>query len=324
MDRTMKYVFLVFVVCAFSCQSIDIEKKAAASASGEAGTYIAPVDEAETVVAVPVETEPVIVEKPVYVPEEKAPAAPARGRAAVEASNRDGILHPQDYANAVMLYDYHKDFVYQVYCQPLRVTDITLEPGERVVEPPFISDSERWMVGAGVSYENEIPIQHIYVKPTAAALGASLIINSNFRVYHLILKSFKDIHMPVVRFRYPHNTMTQNYIRAGNVVMSADGSEDESYYADPRFISFNYKMTWGFLRKPRWLPDIVYDDGKKTYITFPDEVLQTELPAVFEDRTNVVNYRVTNNVMIIDKLVQKISIKLGTYTVVVEKKRGDS
>jgi hypothetical protein len=64
-----------------------------------------------------------------------------------------------------MVYDYQPDQVYEVYTQPLRASDICLEPGEKATEAPFISDSERWMLGAGVSQENNRPVQHNYVKP---------------------------------------------------------------------------------------------------------------------------------------------------------------
>jgi type IV secretion system protein VirB9 len=125
--------------------------------------------------------------------------------------------------------------------------------------------------------------------------------------------------MPIVRWRYHNRDMPQNYIKAGS---SVSASGEDSFSPDPRNLSFNYKITYGAFKKPRWLPSLAYDDGRKTYITFPETVLTTEFPAVFEDRADIVNYRVYQNVMIIDKLIEKITVKLGNNIVTVEKKRG--
>ena len=266
---------------------------------------------------------PVIIERPIYIPEAtvSAPASPApQGRSAVQAATRAGVLEPRDYSNATMLYDYDRDFVYELYCQPFRLSDITLQPGEKAVDVPFVSDSERWMLGAGVSYEGGVAVQHIYVKPTAASLAASLIINTDRRVYHLILRSFPDVHMPVVRWRYRDGPMPQVYANGSPVPQG--GGDAAGVAADPRYLSFNYQIKYGIFQKPRWLPTLVYDDGQKTYVTFPESVLQNEMPAVFGDRADVLNYRVHENVMIIDRLIEKITVRLADRAVTVEKKRG--
>jgi type IV secretion system protein VirB9 len=225
-----------------------------------------------------------------------------------------------------MVYDYDRDFVYELYCQPFRVSDITLQAGEKANEPPFVSDSERWMLGAGVSYEQGVPVQHFYVKPTEPNLTASLIINTDARVYHLILRSYRDVYMPIVRWRYHSRDMPQNYIsvreQAGSTSLPESFENESVLFPDPRTLSFNYKITYGVFKRPSWLPSLVYDDGRKTYITFPELVLTREIPSVFEDRADILNYRVYQNVMIIDKLIEKITIKLGDRIATVEKKRG--
>jgi type IV secretion system protein VirB9 len=304
-----------------SCASIDMEKKV-----GRAGA--APQEKEPVVYTVPVETplEPRVIEieRPVYVPAQGSPASsPERGRAAVQQSNRSGVLQPSDYSRAAMVYDYHPDFVYEVYTQPLRASDVILEPGEQVLETPFVSDSERWLLGAGVSQENNRPVQHIYVKPTEPALEASLIINTDRRVYHIILKSFRDIHMPMVRWRYPVTGLPNTYLPSPASGSSAvSGGNSDFPGIDPRFLSFDYRVSYGLFKKPKWLPELVYDDAKKTYITFPPQVLQQELPAVFENRRDILNYRVVGNLIIIDKLIEKITVKIEKLQITIEKKKG--
>ena len=266
-----------------------------------------------------------IVEKPIYVPaEESPPRRAAPGTASVNESNKAGIIRPHEYSHAAMVYTFDKDQVYEVYTQPLRVSDISLQAGEMIVEPPFVSDSERWVLGAGISYENGNAIQHVYVKPTDSGLSASLIINTDRRVYRIILRSYKETHMPVVRWKYSTG-MPGNYVMppkaaegAGTGVVSSDGSGTG---IDPRFLSFNYRITYGLFSKPNWLPKLVFDDGSKTYINFPDLVLQRELPTVFENRNDILNYRVNGNVIIIDKLIETISVKIGRSEISIIKKR---
>jgi type IV secretion system protein VirB9 len=324
MNKNFSYIVVCVcaAMCAVSCASVDVDKTVKTSRS--AGKTAA---SENIIVAVPIETEqrePVVIEKPIYIPWEQSAPASAQGRAAVIQANKEGVAQPREYSNAAMIYDFNSDFVYEVYCQPFRVSDLALQPGERTVETPFISDSERWMLGAGVSQEAGADIQHIYVKPTVNGLSASLIINTNARVYHIILRSYADVHMPMVRWRYHDTAMPNTYLPPPAPASGAPGAEEDAALVDARFLSFKYRIRYGLFKKPSWLPTLVYDDGKKTYITFPETVLQAELPAVYENRADVVNYRVAGNIMIIDKLIRRLTVKLGSYAVTVEKKRGSS
>jgi type IV secretion system protein VirB9 len=312
-------ILLLPILALASCTSIDVKKDVAA----ENHPVILP-EQDLNVVGSPVETKITVIEKPVYVPQQTQPAAQPRGTAAVQNAARDGTAAPQDFSHAAAVYDFQIDWVYEVYTQPMRATDIRLKPGESVVESPFISDSERWMLGAGISYEGAAQVQHIYVKPKQSNLSASLIINTSEREYHILLRSFQDSYMPIVRWRYFPNSMPQNYIIDSKNAGVISGDQDNSSFAlaDPRFLSFNYKITYGWFKKPKWLPRRVYDDGKKTYIVFPEALLQSELPAIFENRNDIVNYRVIRNIIVIDKLILSVSVRLDKYSVSISKQKG--
>lgn len=307
-------IVLVAAVIALhlSCATLDVERhlRETGIEKPESIGDLAP--------AFQVGSDPEIVERPVFVPEKEAPRAPVSGTAAVAESNRLGIIRPSDYSHAAMVYDYHPDWVYEVYAQPLRACDIILEAGETVIETPFISDSARWMLGAGVSYDRGAPVQHIYVKPSESSIEASLIINTDRRVYHIILRSYRETHMPIIRWRYRSLNMPNNYITPPQ---SGDGGADGRPSADPRFLSFNYRIAYSLFRKPYWLPELVFDDGSKTYITFPESVLSRELPTVFENRRDFLNYRVNGNLIIIDKLVENLTVKIEDTLITISKKR---
>ena len=323
-----KIIIFITLSITLSCATIDLEKNISDVNSGKVSSKSEKTKASmPTVIPIEVPPEIIIIDKPVYIPEVAAPKASPSGRPAVEESNRQGIVKPSEYSRATMIYDYNSDWVYEVYTQPLRASDLRLEPGEKIAEAPFISDSERWIIGAGVSFENGSPVQHIYVKPTETRLEASLIINTDRRVYHVILRSFTDIHMPMVRWRYP-NTAPRNFIQNYEKPSTNDSSNTPSVSTNslqvnisPESLSFNYKITHGF-GKPSWIPELVYDDGKKTYIAFPDKVLPNVMPTVFEERNNVLNYRVAGKVIIIDKLIERITVKIERKEILIQKKRG--
>jgi len=318
-------LIIISSLAVFACASVDFDKNLGDSGAGRQNKNN-PSSEGNQINIVFPEPEIVYVDRPVFVPpQETTPKQPAAGTTAVQESNKKGIIKPQDYSHAAIVYVYDPDEVYEVFAQPLRVCDLIMEVNERITEAPYISDSERWFVGAGVSYENNNPVQHVYIKPESQGISASLIINTDRRVYRIILRSYAETHMPLVRWRYNHG-MPNNYIPApqskpaGN---NGNPSNENSFIGiDPRYLSFNYRVNYGFFSKPVWLPTLVFDDGSKTFIQFPDLVLQREMPAVFEHRKDILNYRVTGNLIVIDKLIEEITVKIGRNEVTVIKKRG--
>jgi type IV secretion system protein VirB9 len=299
----------------------------------------------ETVISIAPEV--VFVEKPIYVPQTGKPAAPpVTGKTAVVNGVSAGTLKPEDYSHAACIYDYNPNQVYEVYTQPLRITDVYLEIGENLVDM-FTSDSERWLVAAGANYSGGSQIQHVYVKPKEKNLSASMTINTDRRVYHFLLRSYDDAYMPIVRFQYKFGLSNifergaaQNY-GGGNHALGGGLSETDAAantqtpwatinkpvvaetneaLLDPRFLSFDYILRYSIFSKPNWMPRLVYDDGKKTYVNFDTGILQLEMPAIFEERNNLVNYRVNGNTIIIDKLIRKMTITIKGKKIQVEKK----
>jgi len=332
----MKKLFIIILtVFSFSCASVDVDSGVTKQNSTGFKLFGLGKKEKENKFS-ELEDEPpppevIIVEQPIFIPaKETPPSTPKPGTDTAKASNKEGIVMPSDYSHAAVVYDYNPDWVYEVYAKPLRVCDIRLEPNEKAIEIPFVSDSERWNIGAGVSQEGNSLVQHIYVKPAARGQEASLIINTDRRVYHLILRSFSDVYMPIVRWRY-HSGLPENYISSPKQEQQSfpqnmsEGSPSDNPFTsvDPRYLSFNYRITYGVFSKPLWLPELVFDDGSKTYITFPKQVLQKELPAVFENRKDKLNYRVMGNLIIIDKLVENITVKIGRKEIIIAKKRGE-
>jgi type IV secretion system protein VirB9 len=68
---------------------------------------------------------------------------------------------------------------------------------------------------------------------------------------------------------------------------------------------------------PPWRPLRAFDDGKKVYIEFPYGISQGEMPPLFvigpEGKTSdLVNYRVRGNHMIVDRLFAAAELRFGS------------
>ena len=293
------------------------------SAEGEAKPN-APVTPAPPVII----EKKIYIEKPIYYPE-NAPQIIKPGETVLNAAAQ-GVMKPKDYNGAMILYDYDEKFVYQVFTMPLRVTDIYLQPGEKVIEQPFCGDTTRWSIGGGVSKTLGVDTQHLYLKPSEEGLETTLIINTERRIYHLIIKSFKDTFMLAVMWRYPGLGMPYDFLSQENQrkntpeqgKQSPDQAESAAtlFAIDPALMSTDYMVSYPKGNPPQWLPTLVLDDGKKTYIVLPDTVMHHELPALFGENGEIVNFRVKDNIFVIDRLMRKVQLKLRDVTVEIKKK----
>jgi type IV secretion system protein VirB9 len=271
----------------------------------------------------------IYIEKPIYYPENALQALAKPGEIVANAAAQ-GVIKPKDYNGAMILYDYDEKLVYQVFTMPLRVTDIYLQPGEKVIEQPFCGDTTRWSIGGGVSKTIGVDTQHLYLKPSEEGLETTLIINTERRIYHLIIKSFKDTFMLAVMWRYPGLGMPYDFLSQENQrkntpeqgKQSSDQAESVAtgFAIDPALMSTDYMVSYPKGNPPQWLPTLVLDDGKKTYIVLPDTVMHHELPAMFGENGEIVNFRVKDNIFVIDRLMRKIQLKLRDVTVEIKKK----
>jgi type IV secretion system protein VirB9 len=267
---------------------------------------------------VDVEQTIIYIDRPVYSPEEEREEM-VTGTEAVKQSTSAASQIPMKYVNGKMYYPWDESFVYEVHCQPYRVTDIQLEPGEQVLEMPFLSEEKVWEIGAGVSKKNGLDVQHFFAKPTYSGLVTSMIIITDRRVYHILLKSFKDNFMVMVQWEYPQAMPFTVKSTAMNNRMNE--LRQDTVLVDPAFLSFDYKMTYSIFRKPIWLPKRVYDDGRKTYIELDEKMLHMESPVLFNHRNERINYRVQKNLIIIDELIDTVTLRRGKEKVTVKKKK---
>lgn len=271
----------------------------------------------------------VYVEKPVYVPVDESGSTRSKAKVgldAVKQSLNTALKEPEKYRGSHHIYDYDDTFIYQIYCAPYRITDLQFEVGELIIEQPFCSEPEVWEIGGGVSKYRGVDVQHLFLKPSYTKLTSSLIVITNKRVYHFLIKSYAESWMGVVKFNYPVRIPYNLNTTIGSIAENSESAKVETVMegVSPEFLSFDYKMSYLPHKAKRmyWLPKRVYDDGRKTYVVLPEEVLNKKLPGLFDQKNNVINYRVSNNILIVDHLIDKISLILGKDKITIEKKEG--
>lgn len=274
----------------------------------------------------PPERKPVVVEvsKPLPLPgqlkrlpgKESADADVLKPWQVIEQANKGASHNPSKYGyyNSIMQYDFTPGALYQLYCAPLKLTDIQLQPGETIIGKPACGDTVRWIMGRGKSKTDGIDQQHLYIKPTRPGLDTTLTINTNRRTYHIELHSYKETYMAAISWRYPHDeiAMIQDEAafedRQNSIVTSTLVGLDK--------LNFGYQIKVHQGKKPRWLPVKCFDDGRKTFVQFPKDMLDREAPVLFvlsedNNQTHLVNYRVKNEFYIIDRLIDRAELRLG-------------
>ena len=126
-------------------------------------------------------------------------------KAAVQYANQNAMQYPEqnDFFNSMMTYSYMPGAVYTIYTAPLKITDIILEKGEKLISQAA-GDTLRWQIAQTYSGEGKNIRQHIFVKPSKPNTENSVILTTNKRTYHLLFKSTStDSYMVSVKWNYP-------------------------------------------------------------------------------------------------------------------------
>jgi P-type conjugative transfer protein TrbG len=215
-----------------------------------------------------------------------------------------------DYFNAIVQYAYEPGTLYQVYAQPMRITDIALEPGEKILGEPASGDVVRWLLALGKSMERGVEQWHVYLKPTRPELETNLAINTDRRSYLLELHSYADTYMAAIVWHYPEDELAR-------LQAQASGLADQQKNAVPvvGIDALNFGYTIQVVKgAPAWTPVQVFDDGRRTFVRFPSAMVLREAPALFvlrDSETQLVNYRVKNDTYVIDRLIDAAELRVG-------------
>jgi type IV secretion system protein VirB9 len=231
-----------------------------------------------------------------------------KSKLVVEKASLQALQSPRrvKVTGAKTVFNYLDTAVYEVTSAVDHVTDIQLKAGEVLTTPPTSGDTVRWSIGVMKSGSLPEETTHLIVKPLDDKIQTNLIIATDQHVYQLRLKS-GPYHMPVVAWNYPEDSQ-----RALDAAVKREASQEVTITPDE--LRFAYEIT------PRdrypWTPVRVFDDGKKTFIQMPKEMRTSDAPALFliEDGSEplLTNYRVKGDYYIVDRLLEKAELRVGT------------
>lgn len=242
------------------------------------------------------------------------------GASALQRNYKDIKVPPKYREGKLVGWLYRDNKIYEVHTQVFRTTMIKLEPGEEMVEVPYISEPDVWRISRGIGYTDGIPTQLIMIKPDYSGLTSTFIVVTNKRIYQIELSSYWDHYMPVCQWVYENDIRDTVAWLEYQEKQKEERKKQEELTAKKVYTSYDYKVT--YIKKPLWCPIAVYDDGQKTYIVLDENCLNMELPAIFNKRNEIINYNVDKNKIIINQLIEKCTLKIGNQKVTVEKKKG--
>jgi len=213
------------------------------------------------------------------------------------------------YINAIQNYPYVKGALYQLYTAINQVSDIALEPGEKLITVSA-GDTVRWVVGDTTSGNGNQAQVHILIKPIAPDLQTNLVIATDRRTYHLEMRSTEDTYMASISWTYPYSDLIALRAKNTKAVNASKIIIDNGLKLNR--LKFRYRITGD----APWKPIRAFDDGKKVYIQFPSGLSQGEAPPLFvissDDQPALVNYRVRDTYYIVDRLFAAAELRLGT------------
>ncbi len=218
---------------------------------------------------------------------------------------------PSFWHNAIQQYAYADGALYQVYAAPGRVTDIALQEGEELAAsgPVAVGDTVRWIIGDTVSGSGKTRRIHLLVKPTRPDLATNLVINTDRRTYHLELRAQPATYMAALSWTYPQDAL----IALHSAAVEAQKIEPVATGLDAASLEFRYRIEGD---KAPWRPLRAFDDGRQTFIEFPEGIATGDMPPIFVTgqggSTELVNYRVKGRYMIVDRLFDAAQLRLGT------------
>ncbi len=240
-----------------------------------------------------------------------AAAPAAEGRQAISRANAEAreSSRADAFVGGLQIFSYAPGRVFEVWTAPLRVTTLTLGPGEEVTAKAA-GDTVRWQIGEAISGAGPERRTHVLIKPLERQLETNLVLTTNQRVYLVQLKSgppesFNAAVAWDLGVLSPPLTPTHRQAQApvADPLVTPAGPLDARFRITSRG------------RRPAWSPASVTTDGVRTFIAFPAALQASQAPALFVlgegGERQMVNYRQQGELMVVDRVLDRAELRLG-------------
>jgi type IV secretion system protein VirB9 len=190
--------------------------------------------------------------------------------------------------------------------------DVLLQPGEEIRN---LADGDRavvegqdqkpaWELQQAYSGSGTTGRPHVLITVPKAGLTNGLTITTTKRTYYLDLKSVAKTAARSVRFSYNDEPKAVAKVPPR---LWPDPTQPQRYHAGYAISTTE--------PKPVWTVRQVVDDGSKTYLIFPPTVTTVDAPLVRlvgSHGPEMVNARQAGNVVILDRLFNRVELRLGS------------
>lgn len=196
-----------------------------------------------------------------------------------------------------------------VLATPGRITEIRLEPGERLAGPGPVAagDTARWIIGHSESGAGAAATVHVLVKPTEPGLATNLLISTDRRSYQLVLRSTAADWIPWIAFRHPPGEPS---LASGGGPVSARETRDP-----PPASGANLSFAWRVEGRAPFRPERVFDDGRHVFIDIPLIAGRVVAPPLFmvgpDGREAAAEVRIERQRMVVPRLFDEAELRLG-------------
>ncbi len=236
---------------------------------------------------------------------------------ALDPAVRDAFLNdrPSVRDGITTYYAYRPHENYEVSCAPLKITNINLAADESIIKNGVnLGDSARWLVDAsertvvikanptaGVAVNGNAPVP-------ATNFSTNLIIETNRRIYHFILRSGARAWNEEIAFFYPDDYREAQLARQDALRRAAKQAIDPA----AKQLNFAYRIEGPPVP---WKPVLAFDDTEHFYVQLPSDLMGSDAPVLMSQNGNqpeAVNYQVKNSYIVADHLLSSAVLTSGT------------
>jgi type IV secretion system protein TrbG len=173
--------------------------------------------------------------------------------------------------------------------------------------PQAEGQPRRWEVRQGVEGLGDNQRHHVFVTVTEPGLKNGLAITTTKHTYYVTLESVKQSPIRVLRWKYAPDPV--EVVDVAPVALGPLPAPDA-----PASYHVGYQVSSSRQPAPTWLPRQIVDDGKKTYLIYPEVTLFETVPLVRLIGPNgpqLVNARQYLNVVVLDQLAPRLELRVG-------------
>lgn len=234
-------------------------------------------------------------------PERAEPVTP-REAARILAEANSGARQraaPGAFSEATLLYAWEPGAIYELQTSPDFVSTLLLEPGEVLIDIAA-ADTARWSVSNTLSGDRALLI----VKPSAPKLKTNIVLVTDRRAYLIeAVSAAGEVYTAQAAWTYPAPP-------APPPVPDPEPTPEPP----PRPLHEDYVLKAPRKGPPPWMPEKVWDDGRRTFVQFPEDIAASDMPPLLirtPEGLELVNYRIHGRRYEVDRIFTEAELRLG-------------